>query len=138
MNIAVVTNEKQLKDAYSIRTKVFVEEQKVPPEIEIDHYENEAIHFVVYDEDRPIGAGRLRDLNGYGKVERVCIDATYRNKGVGKLLMDAIELDGKKRGFKSFKLNAQTHASDFYIKLGYKICSDEFLDAGIPHVTMKK
>ncbi|QOY34222.1 GNAT family N-acetyltransferase [Anaerobacillus isosaccharinicus] len=138
MNVILVTNETQLKDAYSVRMRVFVEEQQVPPEEEIDQYENDATHFVVYDGSKPIGAGRLRELDNFGKVERICIDKDYRTKGIGKLLMDAIEKEAKERGLTAFKLNAQIQATEFYSKLGYEVCSDVFLDAGIPHVTMKK
>lgn len=138
MNVTLVNSEKQLKDAYAVRVRVFVDEQKVPPDEEIDQHEESATHFVVYDQDQPIGAGRLRELDGFGKVERICIDSDYRKKGIGKLLMDAIETEGIKRGYTKFKLNAQIQAVPFYSKLGYEICSGEFLDAGIPHVTMKK
>jgi predicted GNAT family N-acyltransferase len=138
MNVVLVTNEKQKKDAYSVRLKVFVDEQQVPPEEEIDQYEELATHFVVYDGTTPVGAGRLRQLEDFGKVERICIDKEYRSKGIGKLLMNAVENEAKKRGMYSFKLNAQLQAVQFYSKLGYEVCSEEFLDAGIPHVTMKK
>lgn len=138
MNVAVVENETQLKDAYSVRVKVFVDEQKVPAEEEIDQFEKTATHFVVYENGKPLGAGRLRELDGVGKVERICIDADYRNKGIGKLLMDHIEEEGKKQGFTAFKLNSQVQAVGFYSSLGYEIVSGEFLDAGIPHVSMEK
>jgi predicted GNAT family N-acyltransferase len=138
MNVILVETPEQLKDAYSVRVKVFVDEQKVPSEEEIDQFEDAASHFVVYDNGKPIGAGRLRDLDGVGKVERICVDADYRKKGIGKLLMDSIEAEGKNRGFTTFKLNAQTQATNFYRLLGYEVCSDEFLDAGIPHLAMKK
>ncbi|MCT8140368.1 GNAT family N-acetyltransferase [Anaerobacillus sp. CMMVII] len=138
MEVFVVNNESQLRDAYSVRVKVFVDEQQVPPEEEIDDFEASSTHFVVYDKGKPIGAGRLRELDGYAKVERICIDKEYRSLGIGKLLMEAIEKEAKQQGFCKFKLNAQIQATDFYRKLGYEVCSDEFLDAGIPHVTMKK
>lgn len=139
MNVKVVTTEKQLQDAYAVRMKVFVEEQKVPEEEEIDEFENTSTHFVVYDEDQQVaGAGRLREYEGYGKVERICIDSNFRKKGVGRLLMTAIEEEGFKQGFKQFKLYAQTHAIPFYEGLGYQTHSEEFMDAGIPHVVMKK
>lgn len=138
MNVLVVKNEKQLKDAYSVRVNVFVKEQKVPPEEELDQYDETATHFVVYDENHAIGAGRLRELDGVGKVERICIDRAYRNNGIGKLLMNAIENEGKKNGFTAFKLNSQVQATGFYKNLGYEVISEQFLDAGIPHVTMKK
>jgi predicted GNAT family N-acyltransferase len=138
MKVQLVTSKSQLEDAYSVRLKVFVEEQKVPPEEEIDQYEDEAIHFVVYDNDKPIGAGRFRKIDNYAKVERICIDKEYRAKGIGKLLMETIENEATKIGLVAFKLNAQIQAVEFYRSLGYEVCSNEFLDAGIPHVTMKK
>ncbi|OLO35894.1 GNAT family N-acetyltransferase [Alkalihalophilus pseudofirmus] len=138
MKVTVVENKEQLKDAYSVRTTVFVEEQKVPEEEEIDQFEEDAIHFVVYDDSKPIGAGRLRVVDGYGKVERICILNEYRKKGIGKLLMDKIESVGQSEGLTKFKLNAQIQAEPFYKSLGYETVSGEFLDAGIPHVTMTK
>ncbi|RXI98214.1 GNAT family N-acetyltransferase [Anaerobacillus alkaliphilus] len=138
MKVVKVANTTQLEDAYSVRVKVFVEEQQVPPEEEIDQFEDIATHFVIYDDGKPIGAGRLRELDGFGKVERICIDNDYRSKGIGKILMEAIEAEGKSVGLHSFKLNAQVQAIEFYRKLGYEVYSEEFLDAGIPHVTMIK
>ncbi|WP_096199130.1 GNAT family N-acetyltransferase [Bacillus sp. FJAT-45350] len=138
MKIEIVTNEKQRKDAYQVRTIVFVEEQKVPVELEIDEHEEEATHFVVYDGEKPIGAGRFRSVDGYGKVERICILKEYRGRNVGKDLMIKIEEVAQQEGFKALKLNAQIQAETFYKNLGYVTYSDEFLDAGIPHVSMKK
>lgn len=139
MNVQQVMNKQQLEDAYKIRTEVFVEEQLVPIEEEIDQYEDQAIHFVVYnDQEVPAGAGRLRFVDGYGKIERICIAKVARGTGVGRLLMQDIETTISEKGFTKAKLNAQRQAEPFYTKLGYETISDEFLDAGIPHVTMVK
>jgi predicted GNAT family N-acyltransferase len=126
-------------DAISIRKKVFVEEQRVPEEEEVDQFEQEAIHFVLYDSEKPIGAGRFRMLaDGIGKIERICVLQDYRNRGAGRLIMESIEQFAKEKGVPKVKLNAQTHAESFYQKLGYETVSDVFMDAGIPHVTMVK
>ncbi|MCM3761630.1 GNAT family N-acetyltransferase [Alkalihalobacillus oceani] len=139
MQVIKVETKQQLDDAFHIRTEVFVKEQKVPLEEEIDQYEETATHFVVYDEDQqPVGAGRLRFVDGYGKVERICIAAAARSKGVGRLLMEKIEATARGEGAGKMKLNAQRQAERFYEKLGYETVSGEFLDAGIPHVTMVK
>ncbi|MGO4889386.1 GNAT family N-acetyltransferase [Anaerobacillus sp. MEB173] len=138
MEVIIVKTEKQLNDAYSIRKEVFVNEQKVPPEEEIDHLEGEATHFVVYDHQKPIGAGRFRVVDGYGKVERICIAKANRKQNVGLHLMNDIESYAKEKEITQLKLNAQIQAEGFYKKLGYKTYSDTFLDAGIPHVSMKK
>ncbi|UOE93124.1 GNAT family N-acetyltransferase [Alkalihalobacillus sp. LMS39] len=138
MNVVVVKDEEQLQDAYHIRTVVFVEEQKVPIEEEIDQYEQEATHFVMYDQNQPVGAGRLRHVDGMAKIERICILPNYRKTGAGKVLMEKIEEVAKELHVTEAKLNAQIQAEGFYKKLGYLTVSGQFLDAGIPHVTMKK
>lgn len=139
MEVSIATTDKQHQDAFYVRKKVFVEEQKVPMELEIDEYENQSTHFVVYnDEKKPIGAGRFRILHGKGKVERVCMIPEFRGQGVGKVLMQAIEKFAKQQAVKQLFLNAQLSAIPFYEKLGYSVVSDEFIDAGIVHKSMEK
>lgn len=135
----IVKSDEELQDAYDVRTKVFVEEQQVPEEEEIDQFEREASHVVLYDGDKPVGAGRFRILNGIGKIERICVLPDYRSKGAGKIIMEKLEEIAASKEMQTLKLNAQTHAEAFYEKLGYNTISKEtFLDAGIPHVTMVK
>ncbi|WP_026693468.1 GNAT family N-acetyltransferase [Peribacillus kribbensis] len=138
MEIKRVETEQELEKAYSIRKQVFVEEQKVPLEEEIDEYENDSIHFLLYADGIPAGAGRFRVLNGIGKVERICVLSSLRKKGSGKAIMAGIETYAKEQGITDLKLNAQTQAIPFYEKLGYRVASEEFMDAGIPHRTMVK
>ncbi|WP_455660683.1 GNAT family N-acetyltransferase [Pradoshia sp.] len=139
MNIMIVTNEEELQQAYHVRKMVFVEEQHVPIEEEIDHLEEESTHFLAINEnEEPIGAGRFRVVDSYGKVERICVMAEARSSGVGRALMEAIEQHALSQGIEITKLNAQVQAIPFYESLGYAVISDEFLDAGIPHRTMKK
>lgn len=138
MNVEIVKNKQQLEEAFSIRTAVFVEEQKVDVEEEIDQYEESSTHFLLYDDQHAIGTGRFRVIDGVGKVERICVLKNARKSGAGKLIMTAIEDFARNEGISTAKLNAQTQAIKFYEKLGYQVVSDEFLDAGIPHKTMKK
>lgn len=138
MFVEIVLNEKQHKDALAVRRKVFMEEQHVPEDLEIDEYEESATHFVVYEEEQPIGAGRCRIVEKNAKVERICVLSSYRKQGVGEAIMNKIEEFAKDRELQGLKLNSQTHAEPFYKRLGYETYSDQFLDAGIPHVAMKK
>ncbi|WP_282034838.1 GNAT family N-acetyltransferase [Metabacillus indicus] len=139
MNVRIVKSDEELQDAYDVRTKVFVEEQQVPEEEEIDQFEREASHVVLYDGDQPVGAGRFRILNGVGKMERICVLPEYRSKGAGKMIMEKLEEIAAAKDMQTLKLNAQTHAEAFYERLGYcTITKETFLDAGIPHVTMVK
>jgi predicted GNAT family N-acyltransferase len=138
MKVVFGNSEKLWNDAVSVRRAVFVEEQHVPEEEEIDEFENEATHFVLYDGERAVGAGRFRTIDGIGKIERICVLPHYRSRGAGRLIMESIEQFAKEKGITKAKLNAQTHAEHFYQKLGYQTVSDIFMDAGIPHVTMVK
>lgn len=138
MKVKIVENHEELKDAFSVRRIVFIDEQNVPEEEEIDQYENDSVHFVLYHDGTPIGAGRFRLVDGYGKVERICVLKKARKTGAGKQIMNEIEEYARDNGIHKLKLNAQTHAISFYERLGYEVVSEEFLDAGIPHKTMMK
>jgi len=138
VTVKIVETQKELEDAYSVRKTVFVDEQDVPLDEEIDAYEDEAEHFVMYHEGSPIAAGRFRFVDGYGKVERICVLQEARKTGAGKAIMNAIEKYAREKDIHKLKLNAQTHALPFYAGLGYEIVSEEFMDAGIPHKTMVK
>ncbi|HEY2421703.1 MAG TPA: GNAT family N-acetyltransferase [Neobacillus sp.] len=138
MIFKIVENQKELEDAFSIRTTVFIDEQNVPPEEELDSLEDKATHFVLYHDGSPIGAGRFRFVDSYGKVERICVLKAARKTGAGKRIMNGIEEYALKNDIHHLKLNSQTHAIPFYTGLGYEVISEEFMDAGIPHKTMVK
>ncbi|WP_313891483.1 GNAT family N-acetyltransferase [Psychrobacillus sp.] len=135
----IVESEKEYQDAISIRRIVFVEEQDVPLHLELDEYDQGAVHFIAYDGETPFGAGRIREIDDHiGKVERVCILPSYRGKSHGNLMMQCMEDYAASKGFHKLKLHAQSHALAFYEKRNYTITSPEFLDAGIPHRAMEK
>lgn len=138
MEIKIVETDAQRKDAYFVRNTVFVDEQNVPAELEIDELEEEAIHFVGYEKNEPVAASRLRLVEEYGKLERICVLKGYRGLSFGKQIIQEMERIITEKGFKKAKLNAQVQAEEFYGSLGYKTISGEFMDAGIPHVTMTK
>ncbi len=138
MEVKIVNSEQELADAFEVRKTVFIHEQNVPEEEEIDQFESDSVHFVLYDDRKPVGAGRFRVLDGVGKVERICVLKENRKTGAGVAVMNKIEDYARTQGVKTLKLNAQTHAIPFYSKLGYETVSEEFMDAGIPHKTMKK
>ncbi|WHY74245.1 GNAT family N-acetyltransferase [Fictibacillus enclensis] len=141
MKIKVITSKDEAyKDALFVRKEVFVNEQNVSEELEVDHLEDTATHFVLYDaEDQPIGAGRMRPIADGGKVERVCILSSRRKQGLGDLLMKSMEQEASRLNYPALTLYAQVQAEDFYKKLGYTTTSKQpFIDANILHVAMKK
>ncbi|WP_416654649.1 GNAT family N-acetyltransferase [Bacillus amyloliquefaciens] len=139
MEAIIAKTEKQLNDAFFVRKEVFVKEQHVPEEEEIDQFEDTSEHIVVYDGGQPVGAGRWRLKDGHGKLERICVMKSHRSLGVGAIIMRALEKAAAAKGAGSFILHAQTQAVPFYEKQGYRVTSDEeFPDAGIPHLEMVK
>ena len=136
-----ITTKEDLHTAFTIRKKVFVEEQGVPIEEELDQYDtldSSCVHILAYFNDEPVGTGRVRILDGYGKLERICILPKYRLLGLGKVIMYLLEEQAKEKGVTKSKLHAQTNAELFYRRLGYVRFGEEFMDAGIPHILMKK
>lgn len=135
----IVSTPAMLEDAYHIRKCVFVQEQGVPLENEIDQYESIATHVVGYDQNNtPFATGRFRPINNGVKIERIAIMSTHRKLGYGKLLMEYLEEVAKSQGHSNLILNAQCHAQYFYEKLGYKPVSSVFLEENIEHIAMSK
>ncbi len=143
MQAVEITNQEQLKLAFDIRMEVFVKEQGVDPEVEIDEYDEldgRTSHVLVYYDDKPVGTGRVRidEETKTAKLQRICVRAAYRKYGVGKVIMDKLEQLAKRDGASKAKLHGQTEAEGFYMKLGYRTASEVFMEEGIPHVLMVK
>ncbi|TSI04216.1 GNAT family N-acetyltransferase [Lysinibacillus sp. BW-2-10] len=137
--VKMVQSNDELELAFSIRRKVFVEEQGVPVHLELDEFDKTAVHFIVYDEDQAIAAARLREIEAkIGKVERVCVLKPYRGNKLGVLIMKKVEEYAIEQNWKKLKLHAQSYAVPFYEKLDFVVTSPEFLDANIPHRAMEK
>lgn len=135
--IKIVETEKEMQDALSIRKSVFVDEQGVSLEAEIDDLENICKHVILYEDNKPAAVGRYRSYeNGLAKIERVAVMKSYRKYGFGKVVMDFINSKAKEEGFRGSILNGQTQAKGFYNKLGYQVEGKEFLEEGIPHYKM--
>ncbi|MDF9761972.1 putative GNAT family N-acyltransferase [Peribacillus simplex] len=136
-----ITTENDLKIAFHIRKEVFVEEQGFQLESEFDEFDTlNALseHILVYYNEQPVGTGRLRIVDGLGKLERICILEPYRKFGLGKIIIKTLEEIAKEMELPLVKLHGQTQAEGFYKKLGYQTSSDVFMEDGGPHLLMKK
>lgn len=160
----------------AIRREVFVEEQAVPEELEVDGNDPICRHFVVYAsaagfdlpnqatsedltvEDLTVGTARLRELSfphnqapadaserlhgeravrRVAKVERVAVRASYRGRGAGSALMDAIEALAREDGLTELVLSAQRPVVEWYARRGYVSEGSRFMEAGIEHQKMR-
>lgn len=120
-------------DLRRIREAVFMAEQAVPPELEWDDDDATAVHFLAEEGDFAIGTARLLPD---GHIGRVAVLKDWRGLKVGDALMRAAITEAERRGLRQQALSAQVHATAFYERLGFKVVSAEFLEAGIPHVDM--
>ncbi len=121
--------------AVRLRTQVFVEEQKIDSRLEIDENENIASYVVVYADGKPVSTGRYRETEKGIKMERFATLPEYRGKGLGRivvneLLKEILPLE------KTIYLHSQESAVDFYLKNGFILIGEPFLEAGIRHYKM--
>lgn len=123
------------EEAAPIRYAVFVDEQKVPTEIELDDWDALSLHALALDaQGRVLGTGRLLPD---GHIGRMAVLQSARGQGVGSALLRALLQAARARGDREVVLSAQTHAMPFYEKAGFIAEGDDYDDAGIPHRQMR-
>ena len=142
--IKILESEKDRSLGFNLRTEVFVNEQNVPIELELDEKDNSehTIHIGYFNGDGLIGVARLIDMDKEViHIGRVAIDKNHRGEGIGHKLILGCEDIAKNvlnRDF-TIELSAQVYAENFYKKLGYNRVNDNiYIDAGIEHIDMKK
>lgn len=122
--------------AMPVRERVFIEEQRVPADIERDTYDATSRHVVAFGPDNaPIGTGRLLPD---GHIGRMAVLREWRGRGVGSALLQRLMELAAQSGICIAQLNAQTHATPFYARFGFVVAGEVFMEAGIPHVSMQK
>ena len=124
-----------------LRWTVFVEEQGVPPSLEVDEHDSatETVHALALLDGVPAGAGRfVPEGPGRVKIGRMAVIDDARGRGLGEALLAFLEEQALRQGATAATLSAQVHARGFYEKHGYAAQGEVFDDAGIPHVRMDK
>ncbi len=136
--VKVVETEAELEAAIGVRFRVFVEEQSVPPEEELDEYDAAATHAVALHDGTVVGTGRVILGEGPARIGRMAVDQPWRRNGVGGLLLTFLEEEARSQGATGFVLHAQEYVKSFYAAHGYQEHGEVFLEAGIRHVEMRK
>ncbi|WP_305416382.1 GNAT family N-acetyltransferase [Photobacterium leiognathi] len=119
----------------TVREQVFIQEQQIDPEIEFDNLDSEAVHVLVMDGEQPLGTGRIL---ADGHIGRIAIMKSARGQGLGAKVVQALVKYAQQQGYPRVDLGAQTHANDFYRRLGFMPYGDEFMEANIPHQAMEQ
>ena len=135
MNIITGSWDELRAHAQPIRFDVFVDEQKVPADIELDDMDPHCVHAVAYDEaGQPLATGRLLPD---GHIGRMAVRKAGRGRGVGGAVLQVLIAAARARGDAEVILNAQSHAEGFYQRYGFAREGEPFMEAGIPHITMR-
>ncbi|MBV8379233.1 MAG: GNAT family N-acetyltransferase [Paucibacter sp.] len=127
-------------DARAIREAVFVQEQRIPIELEWDEADAHCLHAVAFDAGgRAIATGRLLEhVPGVAKIGRMAVLREARGLGAGRVVLDALMQGARGLGYQEALLHAQLSAKGFYLRAGFEARGAEFDEAGIRHVEMIK
>jgi YbgC/YbaW family acyl-CoA thioester hydrolase len=128
-----------LADAKALRMEVFVTEQQVPAEIEIDEADPVSLHALAYNSlGQVLATGRLLPVVvGEAKVGRMAVKRVLRGSGLGAQILRTLIQASRDRGDQSLVLHAQTSAKGFYQRYGFIAEGEEFDEAGLPHQLMR-
>ena len=139
LRVALGSWEELRTQAEPIRYAVFVDEQKVPAEIELDAWDPQCVHALAFDARDggavAVGTGRLLPD---GHIGRMAVRQEARGRGVGTALLRVLMDEARRRGHVDAVLSAQTHAVPFYEREGFRAEGGVYDDAGIPHVDMRR
>ena len=137
MNITsiICDYDSHTEDICAIRYEVFVDEQNVPEELEIDGLDGEAKHVLAFVDGVPIGTGRIL-IDGH--IGRVAVLKNYRGYGIGKLIMKELIKWAHDMSLEKVWFSSQWHAHNFYLDLGFVCVSEIYKEAGIDHIKMFK
>jgi len=137
--IVLIDSPGQLALAHEIRRRVFIEEQRVPEEIELDDDDHHAVHALAMIDGKAVGCGRFV-AHGAGEVKigRMAVFQELRGTGVGREILEFLMNEARRRGFENAVLHAQLTAEGFYLKQGFQPVGEVFEEAGIAHRAMRR
>jgi predicted GNAT family N-acyltransferase len=140
VEVRLAESDADRRTCMRLRWTVFVEEQNVPPSLEVDEHDAKgAVHVLALLDAVPAGAGRFVMVEpGIAQIGRMAVVDDARGQGVGTALLRFLESEARRQGAKRLTLNAQVSARGFYEKAGYQASGGIFDDAGIPHVRMHR
>ena len=122
----------------ALRHDVFVDEQGVPLDLEIDEHDETAVHIVALEDGELLGTCRVLQAGEQAKFGRLVVARHARGRGIGAELLAEAERHAQRMGCDRMVLAAQTSAMGLYERAGYTAHGDVYLDAGIEHMTMEK
>ena len=139
VKVIAIESPADMARGYAIRRRVFIEEQRVPEEIELDADDARAFHALATLGEDAIGCGRMLDHGADEvKIGRMAVLRAYRGTGVGREILRFLIDRARARGFRTAVLHAQLSAEGFYLREGFTPVGGIFDEAGIAHRKMEK
>ncbi len=136
-NLRVAVTEEDILKVMVVRGIVFIEEQQVDWEGEIDEFEADSVHFLGEVDGQPVATGRLRILaDGLAKVERIAVRPAWRGQGYAQKVVQRVLDHAADLGASRYLMHAQVHLQKFYEDFGFRREGDIFDECGIDHITM--
>ena len=137
--IKQVETESELEEAIAVRFRVFVGEQSIPPEEELDEADATATHAIALCQEKVVGTGRLVVVDdAEAQIGRMAVDPAWRRRGIGSQILEFLEQSARALGMNRCVLHAQEYVKSFYAAHGYREHGDIFLEVDIPHIEMRK
>ena len=137
--VKLAEEEADLEGAIALRFRVFVGEQAIAPEEELDEADATATHAVALHQGQVVGTGRLLSPDaGTAQIGRMAVEAALRRRGIGGQLLQFLEETARAQGARLSVLHAQEYIKGFYAAHGYREYGEAFLEVNIPHVEMRK
>lgn len=135
----VASEAKHYFDLFKLRYNVFIKEQNIDIELEMDEYDKDAIHYLYYLNNNLVSYCRVVLKEEGAKIGRYCVSKDFRKQGYGSKLFKHLEEDIiKNKKANKLILSSQLHAKNFYEKLGFQQIGAIFYEANIEHVSMSK
>ena len=136
LKIKRVSSQSELVQIFTVRIRVFVREQRVPAEIELDDDDQRAIHYLAIDSRKAVGTARVVMRHGDAKIGRMAVLKSHRRRGVGGALLKRAILAAERLHARRIYLHAQVAVTGFYERMGFRAVGRVFDEAGIAHRKM--
>ena len=139
ITVRLATTKEELATAVAIRYRVFVQEQGVSLEEDVDGADAFATHALALLDGQPVGTGRVVYLPmDEAKIGRMAVELRWRRRGVASLLLAFLEQQARLQSARRAVLDSQCYIKAFYAHRGYREEGEVFMDAGIEHIRMSK
>jgi predicted GNAT family N-acyltransferase len=138
IEVRLASSSSEVDEALELRRRVFVGQQGVTLEADRDGLDPEATHIVAIDDGHVVGTCRLVFDEGLARLGRMAVEELWRGRGLGGAILAEAEAQARAGGAQRIRLHAQLAARSLYERSGFQVKGEQFMEEGIPHLTMEK